>query len=71
MHATLMIPRIVHQMWGDRRPPAHLARYMNSWPDFHQEWIVLLWTDELLVRFASVHYPLVLRWIDKAPFAVL
>jgi FkbM family methyltransferase len=56
-----MIPRLIHQTWRDREPPADMARLERTWRDLNPAWHHQLWTDadgrQLIERCAPWFLP--------------
>jgi inositol phosphorylceramide mannosyltransferase catalytic subunit len=47
--ATVLIPRIFHQIWVGADPfPAEYAEYQQTWLDRHPGWELRLWTEQHL-----------------------
>lgn len=41
----MKIPRIIHQIWFDGKPPAPMSSWLQAWKDLHPQWTVKLWTQ--------------------------
>lgn len=44
--ATLIIPKIIHQVWLGGAVPEVFLKYMDTWKKHHPDWKYMLWTDE-------------------------
>jgi glycosyltransferase involved in cell wall biosynthesis len=53
----VLIPKIIHQTWKDRRVPFDYLGFVDSWRRFHPNWEYRFWSDEDNRRFIAKHYP--------------
>ena len=54
---TMCVPRVIHQTWKAKEPPAELASLHASWRRLHPEWLVLLWSDADAAAWIARAFP--------------
>ncbi|MGB8468157.1 MAG: glycosyltransferase [Candidatus Babeliales bacterium] len=52
---TARIPKIIHQIWLGSPVPDEYKPWMQSWKQFHPDWMYLLWTDKEACKFDMVN----------------
>lgn len=52
-----MVPRLIHQMWGDRQIPEPYASYHRKIRDLNPGCELVLWTDASIAEFVETRFP--------------
>lgn len=64
------IPRVLHQTWKSREPPAEWRAYRRTWWEHHPAWRFVLWTDADNRRLIAERYDWFLQVYDAFPRAI-
>ena len=59
------IPKIIHQVWindtflGNPKKdvPEKWKKSIELWKTYHQDWIHILWTDDMVLSYLSEYHP--------------
>lgn len=69
-----LIPKIIHQYWGQGIPPEKYTELRESWIKHHPDWTYILWTDEDMQAFGLENkelYDATTNWGKKSDIARL
>ncbi len=68
---SAVIPRLIHQTWRDRAPPAEMARLQRTWLELNPRWHHRLWTDADVRRLIERCAPWFLSAYDAYPEPIM
>jgi len=61
----LVIPKIIHQTWKNKKVPSLFKAFVNSWKKHHPSWEYRLWSDDDNKRFVETSFPWFVRLYDN------
>lgn len=68
----MKIPQIIHQIWSEKREPLpECFRILgDTWKRDYPDWQHILWNDNTMKEFVSLHYPQYLNIYNSFPYDV-
>lgn len=66
----MIIPKIIHQTWKNRRISKALKYLTNTWKKHHPNWQYCFWTDKDNREFVKSHFPGFLKIYDGFDFNI-